>query len=206
MKRRPSWQQRLQRLVLMAAALAVASVLGALMLVNLSVAFFGSTPVNPLSPFFLEEKVHALKMYARHRVTCLFNASHDEIPDVIRAVAAKRHVDPLLLAALVETESSNRAHRISWTGAMGPAQLMPATALLLHVDDPFDPLQGIDGGARYLRMMLDRFQGRVDLALAAYNTGPGNIVGGRVPASRDVEQYVARVTTRWRELKGGNPR
>lgn len=200
-----TWRQRIRRFLLGLAVLSAASIVMTVVSINFAVGFFGATPINVLSPWFLDEKWHALKRYAVHRGGCIFRDGHDDMPRIVEEVARARHVDPLLLAALVETESSNRAHRISVTGAMGPAQLMPATAALLHVEDPFDPRQGIDGGARYLHMMLERFHGRVDLALAAYNTGPGNVVDGRVPAVRDVEEYVRRVTQRWRELKAGRP-
>ena len=73
-------------------------------------------------------------------------------------------------------------------------QLMPATALELGVEDPFDIEQNIDGGARYLRQMLDNFGGNVKVALAAYNAGPGAVerYGGRVPPYPETEQYVNR--------------
>jgi len=195
------WQKRLQRFLFKTGAVVAGVAVTLVVTVNLAVGFFGSAPVNLFSPFYMEEKLHALRRYASHRVGCVFRSLHEDIPAVVRAVALERRLDPLLLAALVETESSNRAHRISFTGAMGPAQLMPGTAALLHVEDPFDPQQGIDGGARYLQQLLTRFHGRVDLALAAYNAGPGNVVGGKVPSSPDVELYVSRVTARWNALK-----
>jgi soluble lytic murein transglycosylase-like protein len=95
------------------------------------------------------------------------------------------------MRAIVTVESGNHAHRISFAGAMGPAQLMPGTAALLGVSDPFDPSQAIDGGARYLAQQLRR-TGRVDLAVAAYNAGPG-AVNGSVPRNGETELYVAKV-------------
>jgi hypothetical protein len=91
----------------------------------------------------------------------------------IEATAARHGIDGRLLAALVWTESNFRPDAVSHAGALGLAQLMPGTARGLGVD-PRDPLQNLDGGARYLRTQLDRF-GRVDLALAAYNAGPGRV-------------------------------
>ena len=151
----PFWQQL---------ALAVCLPLA---LLNLSVAFFGSSAVFPLSPFFLKEKWHALGAYAKHRLP--------------RG----------LMNAVVSVESGGRAHRISFAGAMGPAQLMPGTAALLGVTDPFDPAQAIDAGARYLAQQLKR-TGRVDLAVAAYNAGPG-AVNGSIPQNGETEFYVAKV-------------
>ena len=97
--------------------------------------------------------------------------------------AAERHgLDPRLLASLVWSESGFRPDAVSHAGAIGLAQLMPGTAAGLGVD-PHDPVQNLDGGARFLRAMLDRF-GRPDLALAAYNAGPGRVAqAGGFPRS-----------------------
>lgn len=112
--------------------------------------------------------------------------------------AEGRHRLPFgLLDALIATESAYVAHAVSRAGAAGLAQLMPATAIELGVRDRFDPLQSIEGGARYLRRMLDRF-GSVSLALAAYNAGPGAVLrAGGIPANRETPGYVGRVIARW---------
>lgn len=154
--------------------------------------FFGQTVVFPLSPRHLKAKAQALGFYGRHRVVCLFTG-HEELPPIIDRVARRHRLDPHLLAALVEVESGTRPHRISPAGAMGPAQLIPSTARMLGVADPFDPEAGIDGGARYLRSLLTRFQGNETLALAGYNAGPGAVKGGRVPRNGETERYVERV-------------
>lgn len=161
-----------------------------LVLLNTSVAFFGSSAVFPLSPFFVKEKAHALLTYAKHRPFCLLTG-HPALP-TLAAAAEKKHGLPRgLMSAIVSVESGGRPHRISFAGAMGPAQLMPGTAALLDVDDPFDPAESIDAGARYLAQQLKR-SGRVDLAVAAYNAGPG-AVNGRIPQNGETEIYVARV-------------
>lgn len=112
--------------------------------------------------------------------------------------AEGRHRLPFgLLDALIATESAYVAHAVSRAGAAGLAQLMPATAIELGVRDRFDPFQSIEGGARYLRQMLDRF-GSVSLALAAYNAGPGAVLrAGGIPANRETPGYVGRVIARW---------
>lgn len=161
-----------------------------LVALNGAVAFFGSSLVFPLSPFFVKEKCHALLAYAKHRPRCLL-VGHDDFGPLTDA-AEKRHGLPRgLMRAVVAVESGSKAHRISFAGAMGPAQLMPGTAALMGVTDPFDPAQAIDGGARYLAHHLRRM-GRVDLAVAAYNAGPG-AVNGRVPQNGETEVYVGRV-------------
>lgn len=178
LRKLPFWQQ-----------LAIAVCLPLVML-NTAVAFFGSSVVFPLSPFFVKEKWHALGAYAKHRPRCLLTG-HDDLSALASAAEKKHGLPRGLMSAIVSVESGGRAHRISFAGAMGPAQLMPGTAALLGVNDPFDPAQAIDAGARYLAQQLKR-SGRVDLAVAAYNAGPG-AVNGSVPQNGETEFYVAKV-------------
>ena len=107
--------------------------------------------------------------------------------------AARRHgVHPELFASLVWAESSFRPDAVSHAGARGLAQLMPGTARALGVD-PDDPLENLDGGARYLAEQMDRF-GDATLALAAYNAGPNRVAqAGGVPQIAETQQYVQRV-------------
>ncbi|MEW5738767.1 MAG: lytic transglycosylase domain-containing protein [Myxococcota bacterium] len=162
---------------------------------NLSVAFFGHSAVFPLSPFHVREKGQALASYAKHRPLCLLKG-HGDLT-AIAAKAERRHGLPRgLMQAVVDVESGNQAHRISFAGAMGPAQLVPGTAAMLGVEDPFDPESSIDAGARYLAQQLQR-TGRVDLAVAAYNAGPG-AVRGSIPRNGETEFYVAKVLRRFR--------
>jgi soluble lytic murein transglycosylase-like protein len=118
----------------------------------------------------------------------------------IDATAARYGLDGRLLAALVWTESNFSPAVVSHAGAIGLAQLMPGTARGLGVD-PWDPLQNLDGGARYLRQQLDTF-GQIDLALAAYNAGPGRVhaAGPGVPDIVETQLYVVRVLERYRAL------
>lgn len=110
----------------------------------------------------------------------------------IEAAAAATGLSPALVAAVARTESALDQGAISPKGAIGVMQLMPQTARNLGVD-PTDQGQNILGGARYLRAQLDRFDGRLDLALAAYNAGPGRVVQyGGVPPYRETRDYVAR--------------
>jgi len=161
-----------------------------LLVLNLSVAFFGSSLIFPLSPFFVKEKWHALVAYGKHRPFCLFSG-HEDLR-ALAAAAEKKYALPRgLMNAIVAVESGGRAHRISFAGAMGPSQLMPGTAAQLSVNDPFDPEEAIDAGARYLSQQLKRY-GRVDLAVAAYNAGPG-AVNDSIPQNGETEFYVAKV-------------
>jgi soluble lytic murein transglycosylase-like protein len=113
----------------------------------------------------------------------------------IQAAARKYDLSPELLRGVIRAESNFEVQAVSHAGARGLMQLMPATARELGVDNPFDIDQNIDGGARYLRKMLDKFGGDVRLALAAYNAGPGAVekYGGQIPPYRETEQYVNRV-------------
>jgi soluble lytic murein transglycosylase-like protein len=119
---------------------------------------------------------------------------------MIDAVAANRGVDGRLLAAVVWTESNFAPTVVSHAGAIGLAQLMPGTARGLGVD-PWDPVQNLDGGARYLRTQLQRF-GSIDLALAAYNAGPNRVqaAGPGIPNIVETQLYVVRVIDRYQEL------
>ena len=101
---------------------------------------------------------------------------------------------PALIKAVIRAESNFQVDAVSAAGAQGLMQLMPATAEELGVNDPFDIKQNIEGGTRYLRKMLDRFEGSVHKALAAYNAGPGTVIkyNGRVPYP-ETRQYVKRV-------------
>ncbi|HWM10181.1 MAG TPA: lytic transglycosylase domain-containing protein [Solirubrobacteraceae bacterium] len=109
----------------------------------------------------------------------------------ITAAAKKHGLDPALLAGLVKQESGFNPSAGSPAGARGLTQLMPATAAGLGVTDVLDPLQNLDGGAKYLRQQLDAFGGDVTRALAAYNAGPGAVQRhGGVPPYAETQNYV----------------
>lgn len=116
---------------------------------------------------------------------------------LIREAEVRYRLPPGLMQALVWAESRFNPMAISPAGAAGLAQLMPTTARELGVRNRHDPAQNIDGGARYLRQMLDRF-GEVHLALAAYNAGPGAVArAGGIPRNRETPAYVRSVLERW---------
>lgn len=114
----------------------------------------------------------------------------------VQNLAARYDLSPALLEALVWQESRWRANAVSPAGARGLAQLMPGTARDLGVD-PDDPFANLEGGARYLREQLDRFDGDLELALAAYNAGPGRVIrSGGIPRIRETQNYVAAIMGR----------
>jgi len=114
----------------------------------------------------------------------------------IQELAERFDLSPSLLEALVWQESRWRENAVSHAGARGLAQLMPGTAEYLGVD-PDDPMQNLEGGARYLREQLDRFDGDLEKALAAYNAGPGRVVrADGIPNIRETKAYVAAIMGR----------
>jgi len=128
--------------------------------------------------------------------------TEDQIIDQnVQKAAAKYDLSPDLIRAVIQAESNFKVTAVSSAGAQGLMQLMPATARELGVQNPFDIEQNIDGGAKYLRKMLDRFGGNVRKALAAYNAGPGTVIkyNGRVPYP-ETRQYVKRVLRFSRQL------
>ncbi|HEY5094201.1 MAG TPA: lytic transglycosylase domain-containing protein [Candidatus Eremiobacteraceae bacterium] len=116
------------------------------------------------------------------------------------ADAAKRNeIDPALLSAVIGQESGFQPRAVSSAGAMGLMQLMPDTARGLGVRDPFDPAQNVEGGAKYLRGLIDRYHGRLDYALAAYNAGPGAVDKyGGVPPYPETQAYVKNILSSYR--------
>ncbi len=116
------------------------------------------------------------------------------IQAAVERAARRYNLPATLINAVIQAESNFQAGAVSPAGAQGLMQLMPGTAEELGVTDPFDIEQNIDGGARYLRKMLNRFDGNLKLALAAYNAGPGTVqkYGGQVPYA-ETKKYVRRV-------------
>ncbi len=123
--------------------------------------------------------------------------SRESLVALVDEMAARHGVDPRLANALVQVESNYESTAVSSKGARGLMQLMPATARYYGVDDSFDPVQNLDAGLRHLRGLLDRYgEGRVSLALAAYNAGEGAVSRYRgVPPYRETQDYVRRILT-----------
>ena len=127
--------------------------------------------------------------------------SNTSLDSIFEAASKKYGVPVNLLKAVAKTESNFNSKAVSSCGAMGIMQLMPATAKALGVLDPFDPEQNIMGGAKYLSQMLKEFDGKTELAVAAYNAGPGNVKKyNGIPPFKETQSYISRVL----EYSGSN--
>ncbi len=123
--------------------------------------------------------------------------------DPIIADASKKYgLEAPLIKAVIKAESDFDPNAISHKGARGLMQIMPMNYRLLNVENPFDPHQSIDAGARYLRDMMDRYNGKLNLSLAAYNAGPGAVDRhGGVPPYQETEEYIERVMRYYQRYK-----
>lgn len=133
-----------------------------------------------------------------------YSATPHDISKHIQHAAQTHRLDPMLIKAVIKTESNFNPNAISPKGAQGLMQLMPGTASDLKVRDPFDARQNIFGGAKYLRQMLDRFGGDVELCLAAYNAGPNRVAPlGIIPNIPETQAYVAKVLRHYKAYRNG---
>ncbi|HEY1977427.1 MAG TPA: lytic transglycosylase domain-containing protein [Candidatus Baltobacteraceae bacterium] len=131
----------------------------------------------------------------------------DEIDRLVSANAATWNVDPSLIKAIIANESGFNANATSNVGAQGLMQLMPGTASGLGVTDAYDPAQNVWGGTRYIRGLLDRFGGNTELAVAAYNAGPGAVEKyNGVPPYAETQNYVQNVLASFAKYKAQVPR
>lgn len=133
-----------------------------------------------------------------------FTTGHQGLDGLIVYNATKYGVDPLLIYLVMREESSFNHRAVSRVGARGLMQLMPATAARFGVRNIHDPVENVDAGTRYLRMLIDMFSGDINLALAGYNAGEGAVLkyGRRIPPYNETVNYVWRINTAYRRAAG----
>lgn len=131
----------------------------------------------------------------------------DALIDSYIVESSRRYnIDPLLIYAQMHQESSFKLKATSYKGASGLMQLMPATARRFGVTSIYDPKQNIEAGVKYMRWLLNQFNGDVVLALAGYNAGEGAVwkYGNQVPPYRETQEYVRRITARYNAISNPN--
>jgi Transglycosylase SLT domain len=135
-----------------------------------------------------------------------FTTGSAEVDGYIIESAQRNKLDPLLLYSIMHQESSFKRRAISPKGARGLMQLMPGTAARFGVTNIFDPRQNIEGGARYVNFLINRFKGDLALTLAGYNAGEGAVdkYGWRIPPYAETQEYVRRISRRYNLLRDPN--
>lgn len=134
-----------------------------------------------------------------------FSKNRNAFDDIIKKFALAQNVDHGLVKAIIHTESGFNPSARSKPGAQGLMQLMPATAGMYGVNDAYNPAENIGAGTKHIKYLINRYNNNLELALAAYNAGEGNVKKyGGIPPFAETQDYVKRVLSRYRNLYGGN--
>lgn len=126
-----------------------------------------------------------------------------ELFKLTKAVAREQGVSPTLFVSLVKTESNFNHRAVSKAKAHGLCQIIPENFKHLKIKDPFDELQNLRGGAKFLKNLLTQFDGNINISLAAYNAGPGAIIDNQIPPYQETIEYVKKVIQYFQEYKKG---
>lgn len=148
-----------------------------------------------------DRKMQWIRVYKAKRILISPMIDVKKYDYLISKAADKFNLDSALIKAIIKAESNFNHRAVSPVGAQGLMQLMPKTASSLKVDDSFHPEKNIEGGARYLRYLLNIYKGNLSLALAAYNAGEGAVAKYHynIPPYRETQNYVKRVLSFYRE-------
>ncbi len=142
------------------------------------------------------------KLFMKERQRFISNLDNKKYDPIIAEAATRFDLEAPLLKAVIKAESDFDPNAVSNKGAKGLMQIMPQNFPMLNVSNPFDPHQSINAGARYLREMLDRYDGKLGLTLAAYNAGPGAVDRHNgVPPYQETEEYIERVMRYYHRYK-----
>lgn len=157
--------------------------------------FFTNTPTDDKGNVVIKErKIVQIQNREQQRTPSAKRINKEEIHAIAENKAGQYNIDPKLVKAVIKTESNWNPGAISRKGALGLMQLMPTTAFDMGVNNPFDPAENIEGGIKYLKYLLEKFNGNLTLALAAYNAGPKlveRVMG--VPSIPETVAYVKKV-------------
>jgi Transglycosylase SLT domain len=146
-------------------------------------------PAKPRTSIYLQGEISFMR-----GIRPAMNVDRDGVEKLVREAAERHNVDPALVRAVIETESNWNPLAYSRKGAVGLMQLIPTTAQRFGANNVFSPQQNVDAGVHYLKTLLERYNGNLDLALAAYNAGEGAVDRAHgIPAIRETRNYVQKV-------------
>lgn len=151
-----------------------------------------------------DHKVKYVLILKEKRILFQANLDVTKYDELINKAANKFKLDSALIKAIIKAESNFNHRAVSRVGAQGLMQLMPKTASSMNVEDSFHPGKNIEGGARYLRYLLNTYKGNLDLALAAYNAGEKAVAkyNYNIPPYRETQNYVKRVYSFYKSYNG----
>lgn len=167
---------------------------------NQSVNWGDTFTKSPFSNFDIQSNTLSSADDSKYKPNPKLGKWSTKYDSLITKYAQKYNVDAKLVKALMKRESEFNPNAKSGAGAIGLMQLMPATAREMGAKDPYNPEQNIEAGVKYLKKMLDRYNGNKELAIAAYNAGPGNIKNGKIPQNGETPKHVKAVMANYRAL------